>query len=39
MPVYEFLKEAIIRKFGSDFYSALHQIAGEHFEEAGKTKK
>jgi hypothetical protein len=38
LPVYQFLKEAIIRKFGSDFYDALHQVAIEHFEEA-KTKK
>ena len=32
MPVYQFLKEAIIRKFGADFYNALHQVAAEHFE-------
>jgi len=37
MPVYQFLKEAIIRKFGADFYEALHQVAIEHFDEA-KTK-
>lgn len=33
MPVYQFLKEAIIRKFGADFYNALHQVAVEHFEQ------
>lgn len=33
LPVYQFLKEAIIRKFGVDFYNTLHQIAVEHFEE------
>ena len=33
MPVYQFLKEAIVRKFGTDFYNALHQVAAEHFEE------
>jgi hypothetical protein len=39
VPVYQFLKDAITRKFGADFYEALHQIAIEHFEEEGKTKK
>jgi hypothetical protein len=39
LPVYQFLKESIIRKFGADFYEALHQVAIEHFEEAGKKKK
>jgi hypothetical protein len=38
IPVYQFLKEAIIRKFGADFYEALEQVAAEHFEE-GKTNK
>ena len=33
MPVYQFLKEPIVRKFGDEFYDALHQIAIEHFEE------
>ncbi len=37
MPVYQFLKEAIVRKFGNGFYDALHQIAIEHFDEK-KTK-
>ncbi|MBD0297504.1 MAG: DUF3109 family protein, partial [Flavisolibacter sp.] len=27
MPVYQFLKDAIIRKFGTEFYNTLHQIA------------
>jgi hypothetical protein len=39
LPVYQFLKEAIVRKFGPDFYETLHQVAIEHFEEAGKKKK
>ncbi|MBD0280378.1 MAG: DUF3109 family protein [Flavisolibacter sp.] len=30
MPVYQFLKDAIIRKFGTEFYNTLHQIATEH---------
>lgn len=36
MPVYQFLKEAVVRKFGTDFYNALHQVAVEHFEEEQK---
>jgi hypothetical protein len=36
LPVYQFLKEAIVRKFGEDFYDALHQVAVEHFEEEQK---
>jgi hypothetical protein len=38
LPVYQFLKEAIVRKFGNEFYSTLHQIAVEHFDEE-KSKK
>lgn len=38
MPVYQFLKESIIRKFGEEFYNTLHQIALEHFEK-DTTKK
>jgi len=38
VPVYQFLKEALIRKFGIDFYDALHQIAVENFKEE-KTNK
>jgi hypothetical protein len=38
LPVYQFLKEAIVRKFGTGFYDALHQIATDHFEEE-KSKK
>ena len=29
VPVYEFLKEALIRKYGEDFYQALDKIAKE----------
>jgi hypothetical protein len=36
LPVYKFLKEAIVRKFGDDFYEALHQVAIEHFDEQKK---
>jgi len=38
LPVYQFLKEALIRKFGADFYDTLHQVALEHFEAKGKSK-
>jgi len=36
MPVYQFLKEPIIRKFGEEFYEALEQVAVEHFDEKKK---
>ena len=36
MPVYQFLKEPIIRKFGPSFYEALEQVAAEHFEQTKK---
>ena len=38
MPVYQFLKEPIIRKFGEEFYQTLEQIAVEYFEEKDRTK-
>jgi hypothetical protein len=39
MPVYQFLKEAIVRKFGTEFYEALHHVAIEHFEDKEQKKK
>jgi len=33
VPTYEFLKEAIIRKYGEDFYNALDKAAKEHLIE------
>lgn len=38
LPVYQFLKESIVRKFGEDFYEALHQVAVEFYEE-GKNER
>lgn len=38
LPVYQFLKEAIVRKFGSVFYTTLHQIAVEHFDQEKSRK-
>ncbi len=31
VPVYKFLKDAIVRKYGEDFYGALDTIAVKHF--------
>jgi hypothetical protein len=33
LPVYQFLKEALIRKFGEEFYHTLHNIAVEYYQE------
>ena len=38
MPVYQFLKEPLIRKFGVDFYNALHQVAIEHYQNQPANK-
>jgi hypothetical protein len=38
LPVYQFLKEAIVRKFGEEFYTTLHQVAVEHFQEEKSRK-
>lgn len=37
VPVYQFLKEPIIRKFGEEFYEVLEQVAVEKFD--GKRVK
>ena len=36
VPVYEFLKEPLIRKYGQEFYAALEKIAKEDFQEETK---
>lgn len=36
VPVYVFLKEALIRKYGEDFYGVLEQVAENYFVEKGK---
>ncbi|HRO47421.1 DUF3109 family protein [Agriterribacter sp.] len=33
VPVYVFLKEALIRRFGEDFYSVLDQVAKQYYDE------
>ncbi len=38
MPVYVFLKEALIRKFGPEFYQALGAVAKEYFSEKKKVE-
>ena len=39
MPVYQFLKEALIRRFGSGFYEALEQAAVSYFDEKKKISQ
>lgn len=38
VPVYQFLKEPLIRKYGEDFFEVLDQIAAQHFDR-DKEKK
>ena len=32
VPVFQFLKEPLVRKYGENFYAALEKVAQEHFE-------
>ena len=36
VPVYQFLKESLIRKYGTDFYEALDAVAQDYFEISKK---
>lgn len=36
MPVYLFLKDALVRKFGADFFNTLQQIAADYFQKKSK---
>jgi hypothetical protein len=36
VPAYVFLKEALIRKYGKDFYEALERVAQKYFEKKSK---
>ncbi len=38
VPTYIFLKDALIRKYGEDFYGLLEQVAGEYFDNRKKNK-
>ncbi len=38
VPAYVFLKEAIIRKYGEDFYEVLTQIADQYYAEKESNK-
>lgn len=35
VPVFEFLKEPLIRKYGENFYNALEKVAQDHFTNKG----
>jgi hypothetical protein len=39
VPAYVFLKEALIRKYGEDFYSVLEQIAENYFADKKKANE
>lgn len=39
IPVYIFLKEALIRKYGEEFYNVLTKVAETHFAEKAEKKK
>jgi hypothetical protein len=39
VPVYQFLKEALIRKFGTAFYDTLHEVAIQFKEQKEASKK
>lgn len=39
LPVYQFLKDSLQRKFGSEFYDTLHQVALDYFEAKESRKK
>ena len=39
VPVYVFLKEAIIRKYGEEFYGVLEQVAESYTDGAINTQK
>ena len=39
LPVYRFLKDALIRMFGEEFYETLDKIAIDHYDKAEKRKK
>jgi len=38
VPAYVFLKDALIRKYGEDFYDALDQAAKLYFEKQNTNK-
>jgi hypothetical protein len=37
VPVFQFLKEPLVRKYGQDFYNALEKVAQEHFAPSETT--
>jgi Protein of unknown function (DUF3109) len=38
VPVFEFLKEPLIRKYGEKFYNALEQVAQDHFDKKAVSR-
>lgn len=36
MPVYLFLRDALVRKFGTEFYNTLQKIAADYFQQKKK---
>ena len=39
VPVYQFLKEALVRKFGPTFFETLHQVAIQYNDQKEASKK
>jgi len=39
LPVYQFLKEALIRKYGQEFYDTLDEIAKRYYSEDVKSER
>lgn len=39
VPVYKFVKEALLRRFGADWYAELEKIAAEHKEAGPRRRK
>jgi hypothetical protein len=39
LPVYQFVREALIRKFGQSFYDALHAVATDYFKIKPNAKQ
>ena len=39
LPVYQFLKEALTRKFGAEFWDTLHEVAIQYFDRKAAKKK
>lgn len=38
VPVYKFLKESLVRKYGEEFYGVLEQIANQYYQQKETSK-